>query len=81
MSNKDKKTIIENEELTRERNEGGLNPAYGSDIMPDDPRHGIISNRPELFDNLVEPFHPDGYKTEIPEEYDPENPNEEDILD
>ena len=81
MSKKDKKIIVENEEITRERDEGGLYPAYDSDIMPDDPRHGIISNRPELFDNLAEPFHPAGYKTEIPQEYDPENPDEEDMLD
>ena len=82
MSKKAEEALIrKNKEIQREIDEEDLYPPYDSSNSPDDPRHGIISNRPELFDNLIEPFHPAGYKTQIPQEYDEANPDEEDMLD
>lgn len=49
---------------------------YQSDIMPDDPRHGVISSRPDLFEEDEKPLLGDGTVSEETDQYDEENIDE-----
>lgn len=55
--------IIQNEDRT----------VSGEELIPDDPRHGVISSRPDLFDDTNDILQPDGKVSDNTEPYDEEN--------
>lgn len=61
------------EKVEKEIQEDADQAPYEDDFMPDSPKHGVISSRPDLFEEDEEPLVGAGTVSESTEDYDEEN--------
>lgn len=69
------------EKVKREIEKDADQAPYEDDYMPDSPRHGVISSRPDLFEEDVERLVGAGTVSEPTDQYDEANMEEDEILD